>query len=62
MSKIELPFLTKIAKASSKSDSVRTTIPKEIADILGLEIHDVLIWRLDEKTNELVIRKWNGKD
>ena len=61
MLKTELPFLTKIAKASSKSDSIRTTIPKEIADIFGLEIHDVLIWRMDKKTNEFIIKKWDGK-
>ena len=28
MSKTELPFLTKIAKASSKSDSIRTQYQK----------------------------------
>lgn len=54
-----MPFITKIAKASSKSDSIRTTIPKEIADIFGLETHDVLIWRIDKKNNEFIIKKWN---
>ena len=62
MSETELPFLTKVAKASSKSDSIRTTIPKEIADIFGLEVHDVLIWRINKKTNEFVIKKWDEKN
>ena len=59
MSKIELPFLTKIAKASSKSDSIRTTIPKEIADVLKLEIHDVLIWQINGE--KITMKKWDGK-
>lgn len=52
----ELPFLTKISKATTKSDSIRTTIPKEIADNLGLEIHDVLIWEVDDE--KITIKKW----
>lgn len=59
MSKIELPFLTKIAKASSKSDSIRTTIPKEIADRFGLEIHDVLIWQINDE--KITMKKWDGQ-
>jgi|APSaa5957512493_1039668.scaffolds.fasta_scaffold163738_2 bifunctional DNA-binding transcriptional regulator/antitoxin component of YhaV-PrlF toxin-antitoxin module len=59
MLKTELPFLTKISKASSKSDSIRTTIPKEIADSLGLEIHDVLIWQMNGE--KITMKKWDGK-
>lgn len=59
MQKTELPFLTKIAKASSKSDSIRTTIPKEIADNLGLKIHDVLIWQVNGE--KITMKKWDGK-
>lgn len=62
MANPELPFLTKIAKASSKSNLVRTTIPKEIVDLFGLETHDVLIWRIDKITNEFIIKKWDGKN
>ena len=61
MSKTEMPFLTKISKASSKSDSIRTTIPKEIADGFNLKVHDVLIWKMNKKSNELIIKKWDGQ-
>ena len=61
MTRTELPFLTKIAKASSKSDSIRTTIPKEIAGSFNLEIHDILIWEIDKKLNAVIVKKWDGQ-
>ena len=60
MLKSKMPFLTKIAKASSKSDSLRTTIPKEAAKYFSLKIHDVLIWEI--KGDSLIIKKWSGKN
>ena len=60
MQQLELPFLTKIAKASSKSNSIRTTIPKEIADEFELRVHDVLIWKSDKQSGEITIKKWDG--
>ena len=59
MSNPRMPFLTKIAKASSKSESLRTTIPKEIVERFNLEMYDLLIWEIVE--NRLVIKKWDGK-
>lgn len=35
---------SKVAKASSKSPSVRTTIPEEIVRELGIEVSDALVW------------------
>lgn len=55
-----MPFLTKTAKASSKSNSLRTTIPKEVVDHFNLDIHDVLIWEI--KNDRLSIKKWNKKN
>lgn len=54
-----VPFLTKTAKANSKSNSLRTTIPKEIVRHFELKIHDVLVWKIEHGV--LVIEKW-GKD
>ena len=62
MCKKELPFLTKTSKAHSKSESLRTTIPKEIVKDSGLDSHDVLIWDFNKKNNEIIIKKWGGKD
>lgn len=59
MLKIGMPFLTKIAKANSKSDSLRTTIPKEVVESFDLKIHDVLIWEIKEE--QLVVKKWRGQ-
>lgn len=61
MPNAELPHLTRIARANSKSGSIRTTIPKEIVKRLGLETHDVLIWSVNEANGEIVIRKWGGE-
>lgn len=35
-----------VAKATSKSTSLRATIPEEIAKQMGLEVGDVLDWEL----------------
>ena len=52
-----VPFLTKIAKAATNSDSVRTTIPKEIAQEFDLSPQDVLIWTVNK--GKINVEKWN---
>jgi bifunctional DNA-binding transcriptional regulator/antitoxin component of YhaV-PrlF toxin-antitoxin module len=37
-------YLSRITKANKLSDSIRATIPKEIAEALSLNIGDVLDW------------------
>jgi bifunctional DNA-binding transcriptional regulator/antitoxin component of YhaV-PrlF toxin-antitoxin module len=37
---------SRLAKAVTGSDSLRTTIPKELADDLGLTVGDVLDWEI----------------
>ena len=59
MTKLKMPFLTKTTKASSKSDSLRTTIPKEIVGYFHLETHDILIWEISDK--KIMIKKWDGE-
>lgn len=58
MSKSGMAFLSKIARASSNSKSLRTTIPKEVVEYFELDVHDVLIW--DVKENRLTVKKWDG--
>ncbi len=60
MGKSSAPFLTRVAKANT-SDSLRTTIPKEIVREFDLNAHDVLVWQVNKKTNEFIIKKWSGK-
>ena len=60
MSKGASPFITKIAKATSNSDSLRTTIPKAITEKFDLHEHDVIIWTVDEKSKTFIAKKWSG--
>lgn len=54
-----VPFITKTSKASSKSDSMRTAMTKDVADSLGSERHDALIWQVDG--GKIAIKKRDGK-
>lgn len=44
MEEPQLVVTSKVARASSKSPSVRTTIPEEIAKQLKVGVSDVLVW------------------
>jgi bifunctional DNA-binding transcriptional regulator/antitoxin component of YhaV-PrlF toxin-antitoxin module len=48
-----------IAKANSKSPSVRTTVPQSIAKKLGLAVGDVLEWDVvrDDGRESIRVRK-----
>ena len=50
-----LPNQSTVSKAKSDSTSVRTTIPIFIAKQMGLEIGDVLDWKLDKKSNRWIV-------
>ena len=45
-----------MAKATSKSSSLRATIPEEIAKEMGLEVGDVLDWELTAEGKRKVAR------
>jgi hypothetical protein len=52
-----LVITTKVAKASSKPPSVRTTIPEEIVPELSIGASDALVWNVtivDGKTGVFV--------
>lgn len=46
-----------IQKASKVYRKGETTIPKEIRDTLEMRDGDVLVWRLNTKTNHLTMEK-----
>lgn len=47
--------ITKVTKANSKSQSLRTSIPKLIVQALDLENGDSVDWRLNLVNGEIVI-------
>lgn len=51
-------IITKTNYANTKSNSLRTTIPKEVVDKLGLSNGDNLIWIVEDK-NSVCIKKLN---
>lgn len=50
-------IITKTNYADNKSNSLRTTIPKEVVDKLELVKGDNLIWVVDEDKNSVCIKK-----
>jgi bifunctional DNA-binding transcriptional regulator/antitoxin component of YhaV-PrlF toxin-antitoxin module len=46
---------TAVVKASSKFDSLRTTIPKSIVNQWGLKEGDILEWTWEVKNSEMVL-------
>ena len=46
---------TKVTKANTKSDSLRTSIPKQIVQALNLTDGDSVDWRLNLINGEIVI-------
>lgn len=46
---------TKLTKATSKSDSLRTTLPSGVAKQLNLKVGDELDWTLNIEKNNLII-------
>jgi hypothetical protein len=54
-----LVITSKVARANSKSPSVRTTIPEEIVAELKIEVGDPLVWRIDQRDGKkgVFIRK-----
>jgi bifunctional DNA-binding transcriptional regulator/antitoxin component of YhaV-PrlF toxin-antitoxin module len=46
---------TAVVKASSKFDSLRTTIPKSIVNQWGLKEGDTLEWTWEVKNGEMVL-------
>jgi len=46
---------TKVTKAASKSDSLRTTIPKGIVRQFGIVRGDLLDWKIKADNGDLII-------
>jgi len=46
---------TKIGKANSRGDTLRTGVPKKFAEILDVDVGDSLDWNLNHIDGKLVI-------
>ena len=49
-------IITKTNNADTTSNSLRTTIPKEVVDKLGLSIGDNIVWVIEDE-NSVCIKK-----
>lgn len=47
--------MTTLTKASTKSDSLRTTVPSGIVNHFNLKEHDILDWIIEIKDDKLII-------
>jgi hypothetical protein len=56
MARQKTVLITKVAKASSKSPSVRTTIPEEIVKDLGISIGDALVWEISKEDSKKIAK------
>jgi bifunctional DNA-binding transcriptional regulator/antitoxin component of YhaV-PrlF toxin-antitoxin module len=52
---------TAVVKASSKFDSLRTTIPKSIVNHWGLKEGDILEWNWEVQGGEMVLKVTRSK-
>ena len=52
--------LSRVAKATTTSKSLRATIPEDIVNDLGVKAGDVLIWTVEERKGKKIvsIEKW----
>jgi bifunctional DNA-binding transcriptional regulator/antitoxin component of YhaV-PrlF toxin-antitoxin module len=57
-----MPELSKVAKASTNSKSLRATIPEKIVDELQLSPSDVLVWSIEERKGKksVIVQKWES--
>jgi bifunctional DNA-binding transcriptional regulator/antitoxin component of YhaV-PrlF toxin-antitoxin module len=46
---------TTVARASTKSDSLRTTVPAGIVNQFNLKEGDILDWSIEPRKNKLII-------
>lgn len=51
------PIESKLVKAIERSDSLRTTVPSTVVDVLGVDAGDSLRWTLDPKHARVVVSK-----
>ncbi|MBR0059341.1 MAG: AbrB/MazE/SpoVT family DNA-binding domain-containing protein [Methanobrevibacter sp.] len=52
-----MAYITKTGFNTTKSDSLKTTIPQEIADKLNIKKGDNLVWVLSEDETSVCIKK-----
>jgi hypothetical protein len=53
-------FESKVFKAATASDSLKTTVPQSVATVLGLEPGDTLVWEVDVSARSASVRRGPG--
>jgi bifunctional DNA-binding transcriptional regulator/antitoxin component of YhaV-PrlF toxin-antitoxin module len=51
------PIESKLVKAIERSDSLRTTVPSTVVDVLGVDAGDSLRWTLDPRGSRVVVTR-----
>lgn len=51
------PIESKLVKAIERSDSLRTTVPSTVVDVLGVDAGDSLRWILDPRGSRVIVTK-----
>ncbi|HEV2192789.1 MAG TPA: AbrB/MazE/SpoVT family DNA-binding domain-containing protein [Nitrosopumilaceae archaeon] len=57
-----MPELSRVAKATTNSKSLRATIPEKIVEELKLNVGDLLVWTTEEHKGKktVAIQKWES--
>ncbi len=51
------PIESKLVRAIERSDSLRTTVPSTVVDVLGVDAGDSIRWTLDPKGSRVIVTK-----
>jgi hypothetical protein len=51
------PIESKLVRAIERSESLRTTVPSTVVNVLGVDAGDSLRWTLDPKGPRVVVTK-----
>jgi hypothetical protein len=54
---VSKPIESKLVKAIERSDSLRTTVPSTVVDVLDVNPGDTLRWTLDPKAARVIVTK-----
>ena len=55
------PIESKLVKTLKRSESLRTTVPSTVVNVLGLDAGEALRWTLDQRGSRVIVTKSPGK-
>jgi bifunctional DNA-binding transcriptional regulator/antitoxin component of YhaV-PrlF toxin-antitoxin module len=58
---VSKPIESKLVKAIERSDSLRTTVPSTVVNVLDLNAGDTLRWTLDPKGSRVIVTRSANK-